>query len=239
MTGPSWPRPQRLPVRADGLGAHRKRGGYPGLLRRGARAGRGAALVEAYGALCRAWRAALERDPEQDRGAPARRGRDPVAHPPADVLDQLIAGPRRAVELRLERLRRADEEVQQAAAVWDATLNGDSLVAERAEWELSAALLRFLRLRQQLYVLAARDAEAALLGETLAEAQAALDALLAWADLHVPAAARGGHRLLRTAFQLHLDHIADARLLGPLARLGLRLRRAGAAARFATQLDWR
>jgi len=201
--------------------------------------GRGAALVEAYGALCRAWRAALERDPEQDRGAPARRGRDPVAHPPADVLDQIIAGPRRAVERRLERLRRADEEVQQAAAVWDATLNGDGLAAERAEWELSAALLRFLRLRQQLYVLAARDAEAALLGETLAEAQAALDALLAWADLHVPAAARGGHRLLRAAFQLHLDHIADARLLGPLARLGLRLRRAGAAARFATQLDWR
>ncbi|MCX7790554.1 MAG: DUF4838 domain-containing protein [Chloroflexaceae bacterium] len=199
----------------------------------------GAPLVEAHVALNRAWRAVLERDPEQDEGATARRGRDPVAHPPADVLDWFIAGPRRAMERRLENLRRADEELQRAAAVWDTTLASAGLAAERAEWELSAALLRFLRLRQQLYVLAARDAGAALLGETLAEAQAALDALLAWADVHVPPAAQGGHRLLRAAFQLHLDHIADGRLLGPLARLGLRLRRAGAAVRFATQLDWR
>ncbi len=198
-----------------------------------------AALVEAHLALSRNWRPALERDPEQNEGMRARRWRDPVAHPPADVLDQLITGPRRAMERRLENLRRADEEVQRAAAVWNATLSDAGLAAERAEWELSVALLRFLRLRQQLYVLAARDADAALLGEALAEAQAALDALLAWADVHVPAAARAGHRLLRAAFQLHLDHIADARLLGPLARLGLRLRRAGDAVRYAAQLDWR
>lgn len=198
-----------------------------------------AALVEVYRALGRAWRPVLERDPEQDEGARARRGRDPVAHPPADVLDQIIAGPRRAIERRLEHMRCADEELARAAAMWSAALAGADLAAERAEWELSAALLRFLHLRQQLYVLAARDASAALLGETLAEAQAALDALLAWADAHVPPAARGGHRLLRAAFQLHLDHVADTRLLGPLARLGLRLRRAGEAARYAAQLDWR
>ncbi|MCS6879722.1 MAG: DUF4838 domain-containing protein [Oscillochloridaceae bacterium] len=197
------------------------------------------ALVEAYRALSRAWRAVLERDPEKDEGAQAHRGRDPIAHPPADVLDQIIAGPRRAIERRLEHIRCADEELQRAAGMWNAALAGADLDAERAEWELSAALLHFLHLRQQLYVLAARDAGTALLGETLAEAQAALDTLLAWADVHVPPAALGGHRLLRAAFQLHLDHIADARLLGPLARLGLRLRRAVAAARYAARLDWR
>ncbi len=200
--------------------------------------GAGTTLAQAHLALSRAWRPVLERDPERDEGLPPR-GRDPVAHPPADVLDQIIAGPRRAVELRLEALCAAEHELRRAAALWATRLAADDLAAERAEWELSAALLRFLRLRQQLYVLAARAADAALLVEALVEARAALDALLAWADRHVPGAARGGHRLLRAAFQLHLDHIADARLLGPLARLGLRLRRAGAAARYAARLDWR
>ncbi|MBX0327246.1 DUF4838 domain-containing protein, partial [Oscillochloris sp. ZM17-4] len=104
-----------------------------------------------------------------------------------------------------------------------------ALAAERAEWELSADLLRFLSLRQQLYVLAERGASRQVLRDALGAAQAALDALAAWAEAHVPPRARAGHLLLRVAFQLHLDHIADRRLGPPWRRAALRARRAADA----------
>lgn len=187
-----------------------------------------AALVTAWTALEHAWRPALERDPEQTDPQPP--GHDPIARPPADVLDYPLHEPQRAAERRLEALRTAETHLLHGRRVWDADLALATLASERAEWELGATLLRFLRLRQQLYVLHARAADAALLAETLAEAQAALNDLLAWADIHVPPEAQSGHRLLRMAFQLQLDHIADLHLLNPLGRLGLRLRRAGALA---------
>ncbi|NWF81973.1 MAG: DUF4838 domain-containing protein [Chloroflexi bacterium] len=198
--------------------------------------GSGSALAAAYAALAQAWRPALERDPEQ-AAAVSGSGLDPVASPPADVLDP-IAEPRRAAERRLEAMRAAVEHLARGQALWETAL-GAGLVAERAEWELGAALLHFLRLRQQLYVLVAREAPRALVAEALDEAQAALSVLLAWAARHVPARARGGHLLLRAALQLQLDHIADRRLLAPLARLGLRARRAGTLASHALRLDWR
>jgi hypothetical protein len=101
-----------------------------------------------------------------------------------------------------------------------------SLAAERAEWELAAALLHFLTLRQQLYVLADRGAPRAALRGALGEAQAALNALSTWAGANVPPRARAGHLLLRGIFQLHLDHLADRWLALPWQRVALRASRA-------------
>jgi hypothetical protein len=101
------------------------------------------------------------------------------------------------------------------------------LADERAEWELSAALLDFFTLRQQLYVLTARGAPIAVLIEALDQAQSALEQLLRWAEHYVPASAKANHLLLRTLFQLQLDQVADRHLLSPLQRLTLRACRAG------------
>jgi hypothetical protein len=183
---------------------------------------------------------ALARDPEADPLAVRLPGRDPVAQPPHDVLDSIVA-PHREAERRLERMGVAEEAIERGRAAWEAALAaegraGAGLGPERAEWELGAALLRFLRLRQQLYVLAGRDAPRARLVEALIEAQQALDALTAWAAANVPARARAGHALLRAPFQLQLDHIADRFLLAPWGRLGLRARRAGDLARLLPRL---
>jgi hypothetical protein len=205
-----------------------------------ARAPRAAfALVSAYQALEAAWRPALARDPEAEHATALWRRGDPVAEPPADVLDTIVA-PQRAAELRLERMGAAEEALRHGRAAWSALgsaeAGGAALAAERAEWELAASLLRFLQLRQQLYVLAGRGAPPQRLAQALGEAQQALNALTAWAAASVPAGARAGHALLRAPFQLQLDHIADRYLLPPLSRLGLRARRAGDLARILPRL---
>ena len=195
------------------------------------------ALAHAYAALEAAWQPALARDPAWV--PPLRPGaRDPVTAPPADILDT-IGEPRLTLERRLEAMRAAEAHLVVGRAAWATVLAAEPtdapLAAAGAEWALSAALLDFLRLRQQLYVLDARAAPRAALATALAEAQTALDELLTWAERHVPAQAHAGHWLLRTLFQLQLDHLADRHLLRPWARLGLRVRRAGALARL---LPW-
>lgn len=198
-----------------------------------------APLAAAYGALATAWRPALARDPAAEPPQRPAGRRDPVANPPADVLDT-VGEPRLAMERRLEAMRVAEDELERGREAWGAIAAAGPaaapLAAERAEWELGAATLRFLRLRQLLYVLDAREAPRGAIVEALGEAQTALDELLAWADRYVPARARAGHLLLRSAFQLQLDQIADRRLLPPWARLGLRARRAGDLAKLLPRL---
>jgi len=198
------------------------------------------ALALAYAELEAAWRPALARDPAADSAVGRVRGRDPVAAPPADVLDT-IAEPRRAAELRLEAMASAEVAIARGRAAWDVVVavegrDGAALAGERAEWEHGAALLRYLRLRQQLYLLVERGAPTERLVEALAEAQGALDMLTGWSARHVPRAAHAGHQLLRAPFQLQLDHIADRALLSPLARLRLRARRAGDLAKLLPRL---
>ncbi len=197
-----------------------------------------APLALAYSELEAAWRPALARDPEQPPPERPSGPRDPVAAPPADVLDTADE-PRLSLERRLEAMRAAEDHLVRGRNAWasiTAAPTAAALAAERAEWELGAATLRFLRLRQQLYVLAAREATIPALVEGLAEAQRALDELLAWAARHVPAGARAGHLLMRSAFQLQLDHVADRRLLPAWARLSLRARRAADLARLLPRL---
>jgi hypothetical protein len=198
-----------------------------------------AALAQAYSALEAAWRPALDRTPAeaaQRRDIPDNG--DPVAAPPLDVLDYMAA-PRPDSERRLEQLRAAEDEIAVGRSAWDVVMatafaDAPSLAAERAEWELATALLRFLTLRQQLYVLADRGAPKATLRGALDAAQAALDKLIAWANANVPPRARAGHLLMRGIFQLHLDHLADRQLAPPWQRVALRARRiADARALFA------
>ncbi|RRR75698.1 MAG: DUF4838 domain-containing protein [Candidatus Viridilinea halotolerans] len=201
------------------------------------------ALHNAYRTLARAWQPLLTREPMSASKAnpaspppllpaaspPRRTLRDPVANPPADVLDMLDED-QRSAELRLEALHRASADLAEGAAAWHElgtpTLPVE-LAGEYAEWSAGAKLLTYIRLRQQLYVLAGRNASRSSLREALAEAQSALDALLTWAELYVPKRDQAGHRLLRAALQLHLDQIADQQIHNPLGRLGLRARRAG------------
>jgi hypothetical protein len=161
-----------------------------------------------------------------------------VSSPPLDMLDTL-GEPRRTAELRLEELRHAMAQLGQGRATWqliEAQEGAAPLADERAEWELSAALLDFFFLRQQLYVLAARSAPIAVLTEALDQAQSALEQLLRWAERYVPASAKANHLLLRTLFQLQLDQVADRHLLGPLQRLTLRARRASLLTRLLPRL---
>jgi hypothetical protein len=188
------------------------------------------ALCRAYAALAAAWHTALDRAPAeaaQRRDTPD--SHDMVAAPPLDVLDYMGA-PRPHNERRLERLRTADDQIAVGQAAWDTVMatafaDGPALAAERAEWDLSAALLRFLTMRQQLYVLAERGAPRPALRDALKAAQAALDELHRWAATHVPPRARAGHLLMRGIFQLHLDYIADGRRAPPWQRAALRARR--------------
>lgn len=187
------------------------------------------ALAGSYAAAERAWRAALDRTPAeaQQRREPAA-GQDLLAAPPLDVLDYMAA-PRPDCEHRLERLRETEDALAQGRAAWAEVLggafsDGPSLSAEHAEWERAADLLHFLALRQQLYVLAERGAARPALRRGMAEAQAGLDRLRAWAVAHIPPRARAGHLLLLGIFQLQLDHIADRRLSPPWRRAALRAR---------------
>ncbi len=191
-------------------------------------------LARAYQALGAAWHPALDRTPVE---AALRRdfptSRDVVTAPPLDVLDYMAA-PRPHSERRLEQLRASEDWIALGRTAWDAVIasafaDGPSLAAERAEWELAASLLHFLVMRQQLYVLADREATAPVLRDALGEAQTALDVLIVWARANVPPRARAGHLLLRGIFQFHLDHLADRQLVLPWQRAALRARRAADA----------
>lgn len=186
-----------------------------------------AELIAAYRSLEAAWQPALMRDPGGFIARTQRGLRDLVSSPPLDMLDTL-GEPRRIAERRLEELRHAVVHLEEGRAAWQLieAQEGAALVEERAEWELSATLLDFLYLRQQLYVLTARSAPTEVLTEALNQAQSALDRLLQWAERYVPSSAKANHLLLRTLFQLQLDQIADRHLLSPLQRLTLRARRA-------------
>lgn len=193
------------------------------------------ALGAAYSALGTAWRAALDLDPaELAMRAEPLRARDVVADPPADMLD-FMAAPKPYSERRLERLRAAADQIAAGRAAWEivraaAFADAPALEAERAEWEAGALLIEFLAARQALYVLAGRHAPRPRLREAQAAAQAALDALLAWATDHVPPRARPGHTLLRSIFQLHLDAVYDRKLAPLWGRATLRAHRAAALA---------
>ncbi|NTW04040.1 MAG: DUF4838 domain-containing protein, partial [Oscillochloris sp.] len=193
-----------------------------------------AALVRTYTSLGQAWRAALDRTPTEAAQRREHADRyDPVAEPPLDVLDYMAA-PRPDCERRLEQLRATEDYMRIGRAAWREVIDSafadeQSLAAERAEWELGAALLHFLTMRQQLYVLASRAAPRPVLRTALSQAQAALDVLIVWADTYIPARARAGHHLLRTILQLHIDHIADRQQAMPWQRASLRARRATAA----------
>ncbi len=192
------------------------------------------ALAQAYRTLEAAWHPALDRGPAevaQRRALPNRR--DVVAAPPLDVLDYMAA-PRPHSERRLEHLRAAEDQIASGKAAWEEVMltafaDQPSLAAERAEWELAAALLYFLALRQQLYVLADREAPRPVLYDALGAAQIALDALTVWARANLSPRACAGHLLLRGIFQLQLDHLADRWLAWPWQRAALRARRAADA----------
>lgn len=204
--------------------------------------GSAAALAEAYSALETAWQPALARDPGAPEAEETPRQYDLVAVPPADVLDLIVSGPP-ANERRLEAMLAVEAGLSHGERAWRSVLadpaGGAQLAEEYAEWQLGAALLRFLRLRQELYVLAERRAASSVLRAQLDKAQSALDVLMTWSEQHLPPRARPEHRLLRVALQLQLDHIADRHLLAPWHRLSLRVRRAAALARHALGLDWR
>ncbi|MFV9503009.1 MAG: DUF4838 domain-containing protein [Oscillochloridaceae bacterium umkhey_bin13] len=186
-------------------------------------------LVAAYAELARAWQPILARDPAAEPELP-RLSRDPVTAPPHDILDPLIE-PQRAMERRLEAMSRVEAQRATRQALINQLANDPLLAKLWAELVLADQLLAFFAARQRLYILAQRQADAAVLMKAHAEAQALLDALLAWADQYVPANALAGHRLLRAALQLQIDHQADQHWLKPWARLGLRARRAGDLAR--------
>lgn len=189
------------------------------------------ALIKAYEALAAAWRPALERRPAADQVPPGS--------PPTDILD-FMAEPRPHSEQRLENLRTVEELLAAGRAAWADVLqlafaDRPVLEAELAEWELGANLLNFFTARQQLYVLAQRNASRQALQLALNEARQALATLTIWARQYIPSAAQSNHGLLRMIFQLQLDYLASRQLLRiwqrPVvsARLGADLARLAAA----------
>lgn len=192
-----------------------------------------AALMTATRALASAWRPVLDILPDEQissTGGFARR--DVVIHPPVDVLDYMAA-PQTIRESRLEQLASVAELLDRGRVAWGEVLKHahDDIVhlaPERAEWELGARLLRFIIVRQQLYVLDSRMASRASLLTMLDETQAALDALLQWGQTYlVSAHARRNYHLLRMITQLQIDALYDQRIALPWERVWLRLRRYG------------
>ena len=194
-----------------------------------------AALAKLWLAQETAWHAVLDITPEEASAGADRRG-DLVSSPPTDVLDYMVT-PRPTNERRLERLAAAEARLSAIAPAWQAVLDEahadhPHLAAERAEWELGRLVLGFLHLRQQLYVLASRDASRANLRVALSAARAALAAINAWGGAQLAAGQpRRGLRLLTIFLGLQLDRLADRRLAWPWQRLGLRLQRYSALAR--------
>jgi hypothetical protein len=195
-------------------------------------------LVRAHDALARAWQPALAIAPGE---VVQRMDINPIAAPPADVLDYMAA-PRALRERRLEQIERALPLLDEVRAAWRDVLAvppalAEALRGEHAEAELCALQLQFVASRQRLYVLEGRGAAAALLVEAAKPAQQALDALLAWSHKYLGSPrARAGFALLRQLGQLHIDAVLapitgaagrslrQARTLGRIARLLARLR---------------
>lgn len=194
------------------------------------RAPRGAAaLVQAYNALASAWQPVLEITPaEQMFSRGQRQRRDWLNDPPCDVLDYMAA-PRPLREHRLELLEATDPLLAQGRRAWEEVLAHahaatPHLNAERAEWELGALLIRFVTLRQRLYVLEGRAAPQRALRAAFQAAQAALNALCDWGTAHLNRGRpRSNYHLLRMLAQFHLYALANRRLAWPWERLWLRL----------------
>lgn len=189
-----------------------------------------AALVTTCNALEAAWQPVLDFQPGElalTVGQASRR--DLVARPPADVLDYMAA-PRHLREHRLETLHACEAYLAEGEAAWREILDqaygaAAHLHPEKSEWDLAALLLRFVTLRQRLYVLEDQGAARAVLRRALAEAQAAFDRLVAWGDSHLPAPrTRANYRLLRMLAQLQIDAVRDRRLALPWERVWLRAR---------------
>ena len=192
------------------------------------------ALIQAHNALAAAWQPALAIVPGE---VAQRLDRNPIAAPPADVLDYMEA-PQLLRERRLEQIERALPLLDTACAAWGEVLAAphalaDTLVGEHAEAELCALQLRFAVARQRLYVLEGRGASGAPLEKAGRAAQRALDALLAWSNAHLASPrARTGFALLRQLSQLHIDAVRGRSASG----VGRSLLQARAAGRIATLL---
>ncbi|WP_298402850.1 DUF4838 domain-containing protein [uncultured Chloroflexus sp.] len=188
-----------------------------------------AALLDtAYAALETAWRHALAIKPADVRRQHDGHRRDPVAHPPRDILDSYDTPPPHC-EQRLAALHEALDalpagEAALAAAQHTAVAEQAALAADAAEWSASALLLRFLAARQEAAVVQARRAPLARQRQALAAARAAHTDLLNWAARHVPPPARAGHRLLRMLLALHLDQL-ESRIALPWHSARLRWQR--------------
>jgi hypothetical protein len=203
-----------------------------------------ALLTQVYQQLAQAWQAALDHDPAQEPPARVERSADPVGTPPRDVLDLMAVRSSPAQELTLEQLQYAVEQLESGRTHWQTILADAFSAAPRlqlaaAEWELAAHTLSFFAARQQLAVLVARQAPRRQVRAALHTAQQALDALMAWAAVHVLPAAQANHQFLRMIFQLHLDALEDQTLAFPWRRLSVRIRRGTRLARLLLALRLR
>lgn len=201
-----------------------------------------AALLDtAYAALETAWRNALAITPADLRRQHDGHQRDPVTHPPRDILDSYDAPPPHC-EQRLAALHEALDalpagEAALAAAQHTAVAEQAALAADAAEWSASALLLRFFAARQEAAVVQARRAPPARQRQALAAARAAYADLLNWAARHVPPPARTGHRLLRTLLALHLDQL-ERRIAPPWRNAQRRWQRWRELALLLARLWW-
>ncbi len=204
-------------------------------------AGALAPLDRAYATLEQAWQQALDITPAELQRQQHGRRRDPVTHPPRDVLDGYNA-PSPYCEQRLEILHTALDLLTngenpladtQHAVVYDRS----TLSADMAEWTVSVLLLRFFAARQEVAVMQARRASRERQSQALATARAVHAALLEWAVNHVPPDVSVGHRLFRTILALHLDQLED-RIASPWRKVQLRWQRMRELSGIFTRLWW-
>ncbi len=204
-------------------------------------AGALAPLDRAYATLEQAWQQALDITPAELQRQQHGRRRDPVTHPPRDVLDGYNA-PSPYCEQRLEILHTALDLLTngenpladtQHAVVYDRS----TLSADMAEWTASVLLLRFFAARQEVAVMQARRASRERQSQALATARAVHAALLEWAVNHVPPDVSVGHRLFRTILALHLDQLED-RIASPWRKVQLRWQRMRELSGIFTRLWW-
>lgn len=189
------------------------------------------ALMASYQALTAAWQPVLDFTPEE-QGACAAIGssrRDPVAHPPQDILDYMTA-PLPIRERRLELFASVEKYLAEGQAAWatireQAYTDWEQMMAAYAEWQLGALLLRYIVLRQRLYVLAAQHVSPVTLRAALLATQHTLDSLVTWGQQHLyTGRAQANYRLFRLVQQLHLDTVYDRHLAAPWQRIWVRVR---------------
>ncbi len=188
-------------------------------------------LITSYQALTAAWQPVLDYTPEEQGACLTMRSSrwDLLAHPPQDMLDYITA-PRPIRERRLELLASVERYLTEGQAAW-ATIHEQSqtdwaqVAAVYAEWKLGALLLRYIVLRQRLYVLAVQQVSPATLWAALLATQHSFDALVAWGQQYLlTPRAQANYRLLRLVQQLHIDAVYDRQLASSWQRVWLRIR---------------